>query len=252
MAIKTKTIASLSEYFAYIKTLSGEKNVLWFRGHSSDSYTLAPSIYRKPYNANKESEFMSLFKAKGVKFFPNKADYFEWLFIMQHYGTPTRLLDWSESAVVALAFATQYGNDTTKDQDAVVWCLDPFKINELAHIDNGTPSIINICENAPVSAFYQTGGSQPIAILGSYNSERIIAQKGVFVLFPMTTSFNMEDLPQAEQYLIKIVIPAKNVPEIAQELYYIGVNEMSLFPEPESISKEIKRFDTLKGGADHV
>ena len=252
MAIKTETITSLSEYFAYIKDLSKEKNVLWFRGHSSEAYKLAPSIYRAPYNASKESEFMSLFKAKGIKFFPNKADYFEWLFIMQHYGTPTRLLDWSESAIVALSFATQYRSHENKDSDAVVWCLDPFKINELAHVDNGQPTIINICEDSRVSSFYETGGSQPIAILGSYNSERIIAQKGVFTLFPMTASFNMEEMPQAEEFLIKLIIPANKVSSIAHELYYIGVNEMSLFPEPESISKEIKRFDALKRGAVHV
>ena len=250
MAIKTETITSLSEYLAYIKTLSQEKKLLWFRGHSSDAYKLAPSIYRDPYNANKETDFMSLFKAKGVKFFPNKASYFEWLFIMQHYGTPTRLLDWSESAIVALAFATQHGNDI--QEDAAVWCFDPFKINELARVDNGTPSIINICENNSVSSYYENSGSHPIAVLGSYNSERIIAQKGVFTLFPKTSSFNMEEMPQAEEFLIKIVIPAKNVSSIADELYYIGVNEMTLFPEPQSISKEIKRFDMIKRGAVHV
>ena len=58
--------------------------------------------------------------------------------------------------------------------------------------------------------------------------------------------FNMEDLTNASEYLIKIIIPARNVENIANELYFIGINELSLFPEPESISKEIKRYNSIK------
>lgn len=248
MSIDEKTVTSLSEYMSVIKDISTTRQVLWFRGHASSDYKLAPSIYRAPYVAAREQEFMNLFKSKGVKFFPDKAGYYEWLFLMQHYGTPTRLLDWSENAFVAIAFATQYRNEEHSAKDAVVWCLDPFKINEIARVATSpTEKIINICENDSVAEFYKTGGGgSPIAILGSYNSERIIAQKGVFTLFPMTTSFNMEDLTNASEYLIKIIIPARNVENIANELYFIGINELSLFPEPESISKEIKRYNSIK------
>lgn len=246
MAIDQKTVNSLAEYFSIIKGLSVNASLLWFRGHANIDYKLAPSIYRTPYSAKEEAEFMNLFKAKGVKFFPDKSNYFEWLFLMQHYGTPTRLLDWSENALVAIAFATQYRKEKDKDKDAVVWCLNPFCINEKARIIQGDEKIINICSHNAVASLYEKGGAFPIAILGSYNSERIIAQKGVFTLFPMIDSFNMEDLPEAEEFLVKINIPAAHVDAIAKELYFIGVNELALFPEPESISKEIIRYRTIK------
>ena len=247
MAIDEKKVNSLAEYLNTIKELSALSSVLWFRGHASIEYKLAPSIFRDTYSAKEEAEFMNLFKAKGVKFFPDKKDYFEWLFLMQHYGTPTRLLDWSENAMVAIAFATQYRQEHHKGKDAVVWCLNPFILNEQAGITSANEKIINICSNSIVAKFYESGGgSYPIAILGSYASERIIAQKGVFTLFPMTNSFYMEDLSNAEGFLTKIIIPEVHVNEIAEELYFIGVNELSLFPEPESVSKEIKRYKSLK------
>ena len=251
MSIKEEVASCLSDYFRIIKDISLSRRLTWFRGHASDKYKLAPSIYRKPYSPELELEFMNLFKAKGIKFFTEQTGYFEWLFIMQHYGTPTRLLDWSESATVALAFATQYRSKENAGDNAVVWCLDPLKANELSNVFRGADpiSIINICEDHDIASLYTRIGrkdSKPISILGSYGSERIIAQKGVFTLFPNIDPFNMEDQSDADQYLSKIVIPAVDVQNIASELYYIGVSDMSLFPEPESISKEIKRFINIR------
>ena len=52
----------------------------------------------------------------------------------------------------------------------------------------------------------------------------------------------MEDLEGAEKFLIKITIKAENIESIKQDLYYIGLTETSLFPELDSISKELKRY----------
>ena len=82
---------------------------------------------------------------------------------------------------------------------------------------------------------------RPIAILGSYNNERIIAQKGNFTLFPEQDAFSMEDMSDAENYLTRIIIDSAYIEDIAEELYFIGWNELSLYPELESISKEIIR-----------
>lgn len=51
----------------------------------------------------------------------------EWYFMMQHFGTATRLLDWTEGALIALYFAVR-SNDGS--DDAAVWVLDPYQLNK--------------------------------------------------------------------------------------------------------------------------
>ena len=50
----------------------------------------------------------------------------QWLFLARHAGLPTRLLDWSEGALIALHFAL-------KDPNPVVWMLNPLDLNDLSY-----------------------------------------------------------------------------------------------------------------------
>ncbi len=74
----------------------------WFRGQSKDD-SLRPRVYRDRYI---ETELALRFRrrARGVaaalERVPERNEFDEWLFLMQHYGTPTRLLDWTESALL--------------------------------------------------------------------------------------------------------------------------------------------------------
>lgn len=246
MPIKEQEIKTLSDYISFITSLKCDHEKLWFRGHASSEYKLMPTVYRPPYDWKKESVLLHQFKARAVRFLdslPNNDE--EWLFIMQHHSTPTRLLDWSESALVALSFAVQFRRKEHEAKDAVVWCLDPIKLNsKIRSAELEDEPIPNICESEFLKKMYFTSIMQPefpVAIIGPQNTERIVAQKGVFTLFPKKESFEMETVDKSEEFLVKIAIPKENIDSIKKELYFIGVTESSLFPELDSISKELKR-----------
>lgn len=70
----------------------------------------------------------------GRNFFPTK----EWrpLFGMaQHYGIPTRLLDWSESPLVAAYFAARDVDITERGKYIAIWALDVVRLKSIATRD---------------------------------------------------------------------------------------------------------------------
>ncbi len=57
---------------------------------------------------------------------PDYEDHIAWLFLMQHHGMPTRLLDWTKSILVALYFVvSKYTSD-----DGELWAMYPDALNE--------------------------------------------------------------------------------------------------------------------------
>jgi hypothetical protein len=87
-----------------------EDDVLpWFRGHERAEWPLIPKFYRQlPIDRNTEDEIREDFITRAPNLSDCKpANKWEWYFLMQHYGTSTRLLDWSEGALIGLYFAVR-------------------------------------------------------------------------------------------------------------------------------------------------
>ena len=101
-----------------------------FRGHADNSKPLATTLERAadrfaiPWSELPERELGLIRRFKRQLYHythdvPDKGNYIEWLAIMQHYGAPTRLLDWTRSFFAACFFAID-----RSDTEAAVWVLN--------------------------------------------------------------------------------------------------------------------------------
>jgi hypothetical protein len=92
---------------------------------------LLPSIQRSPYADVRENiEFWvsQRFRLRAPSYsrrLPHWDDYVSWLLLMQRHGVPTRLLDWTGNALVALYFAVC----ASVDCDGEFWCVNHAELN---------------------------------------------------------------------------------------------------------------------------
>jgi hypothetical protein len=90
--------------------MTSARRRLWFRGVNNVDFPLVPRLYRSDSEVADllalEGEMLAEFRSRSRPLLTSEmASDWEYLFVMQHYGVPTRLLDWSENALFALYFA---------------------------------------------------------------------------------------------------------------------------------------------------
>ncbi len=251
--ILDETFASTAEFLGALSQLSAAigDEAVWFRGHAKSTYKLLPSLARDAKALERESLLSKRFKQNAYPFrqSPPQSEW-EWLFLMQHFGIPTRLLDWTESPLVALYFAVNDPDTTHEASDANIWALLPAKYNFEVPRLRPTVSVDVPCfgvdkvldDYRPDQITLEAMSNKlPVAAIAHRQNERIMAQLGVFTIMHRDMT-PIEDL--APQFLGRLTIPSAAKLQLRNELSALRVTQMTLFPELTSVATITK--DLLK------
>lgn len=220
---------------------------------------------------NPENMFYE-FKSRAVPFLNREpSNNFEWMFLMQHYGVPTRLLDWTTNALVALFFAIESSPTSDKEKrnyddspsenfmendelcldGAAVFAISPSKLNELTTSNRAK---IYICEEADKWSHYfdpmnkkwsNMDNFLPIAVQSSHIDTRIRSQSGHFTLHG-SNIWALDYYAPLSEIIHKIFIPYEVVPQMLKDLQALGITESFIYPGLESLSRDIKRTEDLR------
>lgn len=230
---------------------------VWWRGEPAGFPTaLVPSMLRVPRSQGEEGSILLNFRQRAharASGLPDDSDQSGWLFLMQHHGLPTRLLDWTENPLAGLYFAVE----VMPKEDGFIWGLFPMGLNDqqidnkrllLPHHDE-VKKILNI-------AFAAKGESGAIlAVMPVESDLRMLLQQGRY-----TIHGNPGDLVAAvgeAPYLGKWRVPATAKAYLKKQLEIMGVSRSLLFPDLASLAADMDAMafggqeggDPTEGGA---
>ena len=283
------TIDSVEDAIRIARELRGRP--YWFRGQRQRHGNLIPSVFRPDFAGsapkNAESQLFLEFRRIAPSVYPNcpseHATALEWLFLMQHHGLPTRLLDWTKNILVALYFAAEKeGCD-----DADVWALDTNRLNKEAigttgipYIESASGKVKGLAEQASTESDNYTKperlkelwkeakspppiGTQekrdflsrienapksPVAVYPRLAFPRVASQQGVFTLHPHPDtpgSKSIEDV-QGSEGLLHFRIPGEAKARILEDLFQVGIHRLFIYPDLTGLAEHLVTAEKYK------
>jgi len=233
-----------------------------FRGQSNASWNnLKPSIARLLGNESlarvrlAEQESLSMFKRQAHNFinmntFDDLKDPLEWWPIMQHYRSPTRLLDWTASGYVAAYFAAR----DHWNHDGVIWCFHANSLRNLMaerYPGMGGDNVNSCFKLSHDQLFGKNTSSYIMAIKNEYDDNRMYAQQGEFTVCLNPLADHAKLLTEAlhndhKLRLVKWIIPKDQKPGFLRRLLNMNMGANTLFPGIDGLGQSIEELMRLQ------
>lgn len=282
--IEAREVQSVSEFLDVVQEDFGEWKTdqrPWFRGEPSgivegeEIIPLVPKVYRARRDGSRHDEnaLLQFFRMKaptlGLPIVPDRDEIDKWLFVAQHVGLPTRLLDWTEVSMIALHFSL-------RERNPVVWMLNPLALNRHAVQQFGVdPNLVR--PNEPTITWVRdtmkdgktiwniyavyivdawelgriAGALQgetprlPVAIHPTNIHPRMHAQKSCFTVHPPPPDARIGPSSLVGPECLRrydIRMTEKQKEAAVEHLRRFGITHSALFPEPEGLAKELEQF----------
>ena len=216
------------ELSAEIEKIEATGRIDWlFRGVSNAEYGLVSKIGRPgarkdpsngkslPHSDAEEAKMLESFKrtARPYLEFEPRSD-LEWMAVAQHHGAPTRLLDWTESPLIAAYFAVEKSG--TDGAPAI-------------YVHEAPPRVPAAEENQPLESIKEVRTYLPTHV-----TPRIQVQRSVFTYHPCpATEYSPPDL-------VKWVLPAHRPSFLLRQLIdRMGYNRAALFPDLQGLAEHV-------------
>lgn len=186
-----------------------------YRGQADSDWELLPRAGRPPYDDNDDKHTLDFFKRHAAIFLKlTPTNNWEWLAIAQHYGVPTRLLDWSKNPLIAAFFAVSENIDC----DAAIF---RFKYENYASMENKDPF-----EMKSVTV-----------VIPSAHSDRILKQRGYFTIHP-NPKVPFSKAP-AKGVIEKFIIKKEYRRKLRTEISHYGYTSFDIFYDLQSLAQAI-------------
>lgn len=249
-----------------------------YRGLSNKDYELLPGIFRKQIDIidklkikndryrewAKEIDILKAFIHEASSIISMPIESIEqWAEYAQHYGVPTRFLDWSKNPLVALYFCVRDNNT----QDGSIWVLHAknyqrYMLKSLRKQDDLEIKTPHMIVKDLIEGNSDLSYELPILYTPYYVDARMSAQSSYFMVWgtceePLekilesdtlkmqlpekTTRERVYGKHESEALIFRFFVHACDKQMILHELDTVGINEKTLFPGLDGIGRYIER-----------
>lgn len=259
--IPVTTVSSIPEFVECVSNDLREWEPVfpWFRGEPAGTPTpLTPMVFRVPRRDDgqlrtgyhyDENNLLQTFRRRahlmGLPIVPETHETDKWLFLARHVGLPTRLLDWTEGALIGLYFALL-------ETDPAVWVLNPHELNRKS-VSDARPNVFPLTwfpgegernigfKNIQAAWRLGDGATQlPVAIEPTNIHPRMNAQHSYFTVHGSSERPLCEQVGRSCLKRYWLNVPDRDA--ALRDLRRLGIAHSTIMPDAESLTAELRRF----------